>query len=113
MGFMDKAKEAAQQAKQKGQQMAAQGQAKVQTIQQSRSEAELFRTLGEAYYNEQRHGGDHEAVGAALAALDEHHASAPSPAPGPSAEGAAPAPTTPPASGETPPAAGNFTIDNL
>src|SRR3954452_20715325 len=92
MGFMDKAKEAAQQAKTQAQQLAQQGQAKVATIQQGRSEAELFRTLGEAYYAEQRRGGDKEAVTTALTALDEHYASAAG-----DAGGASGTPGTPPA----------------
>ena len=58
MGFMDKAKEAALQAQQKAQQLAQQGQAKVADVQQHRTEAELYRTLGEAFYTEQRRGGE-------------------------------------------------------
>ncbi|HEX3336789.1 MAG TPA: hypothetical protein VHS54_10030 [Jatrophihabitans sp.] len=76
MGLMDKAKEAAEKAKASAQHMAQQGQAKVAAVQQGRSEAELHKALGEAYFNEQRRGGDHEAVAAALAALDEHYAAA-------------------------------------
>ena len=114
MGFMDKAKEAALQAKTQAQQLAQQGQAKVATIQQGRSEAELFRTLGEAYYNEQRRGGDHEAVAAALTALDEHFATAAGSTPPPAAGGAAPStpPSTPP-SESGPATGGSFTLDNL
>jgi len=119
MGFMDKAKEAALQAQQKAQQLAQQGQAKVADVQQHRTEAELYRTLGEAFYAEQRRGGDKDAVVAALTALDEHLARAASPAtpgdaagPGqpaaPAGDAASPPPTdTPPATG------GNFTFDNL
>ena len=76
MGLMDKAKEAAMQAKASAEKLAQQGQAKVAEVQQHRSEAELYRTLGEAYYAEQRRGGNHEAVVAALDALDQHFASA-------------------------------------
>ena len=111
MGFMDKAKEAALQAKTQAQHLAQQGQQKVATIQEGRSLSELYRTLGEAYYNQQRHGGDAAAVTAALQALDEHFAGASTPASessapvAPAAEGAAP---------QTPPAApGSFTLDNL
>jgi hypothetical protein len=131
MGFMDKAKEAALQAKQKSQQLAQQGQAKVQTMQQGRSEAELLRALGEAYYAQTRHSGDPAAVATALAALDEHYASA---SDGASTGGAATdgaptdgAPTGGAATGGAtfdggtagapestpPPPAGNFTLDNL
>jgi hypothetical protein len=119
MGFMDKAKEAALQAKVQAQQIAQQGQAKVATMQQGRSEAELFRTLGEAFYNEQRRGGDHEAVVAALGALDQHFAAAAAAGDASSAAPASAAPagdTTAPsadaASAPQPPA-GNFTFDNL
>jgi hypothetical protein len=76
MGLMDKAKEAALQAKVQAQQLAQQGQAKVASVQQGRSENELLRALGDAYFNEQRRGGDHGAVVAALAALDAHHTAA-------------------------------------
>jgi hypothetical protein len=126
MGFMDKAKQAALQAKEQAQHVAQQGQAKVASAQQSRNVGELHRALGEAYYGEQRHGGDHAAVVAALAALDEHFAQASAAAqpaapqsdgtPGPAAP-AAPAPTdapaAPPAASPAPPPAGNFTLDDL
>jgi hypothetical protein len=126
MGFMDKAKEAALQAKAQAQQIAQQGQAKVATIQQGRGEAELFRTLGEAVYNEQRRGGDREAVTAALNALDQHYAVAAAtpastgepaaPATPPAGADAAPgtpaAPAAPGAPAEAPPG-GSFTLDNL
>jgi hypothetical protein len=109
MGFLDKAKATATAA-------VAQGQAKVGAIQQSRSEHELHRTLGEAVYRQQRHGGDQAAVDAALAALDEHFAqvaqaaaaqaaAAPAPAPG---QPAAPPSTSPPTT-----EAGNFTLDDM
>lgn len=132
MGFMDKAKEAALQAKTSAQQMAQQGQAKVQAAQQGRSESELYRALGEAVYNEQRRGGDPAAVQAALGALDAHYAAMPpAPAPGTSPTPMAPgdtnygAPAAPPAGAapgpapvaSPPPAAapppGNFTLDDL
>ncbi|HET6876000.1 MAG TPA: hypothetical protein VFH38_00570 [Jatrophihabitans sp.] len=131
MGFMDKAKEAALQAKASAQQMAQQGQAKVQAAQQGRSEAELYRALGEAVFNEQRRGGDPAAVQAALDALDAHYAAmppapaprlAPAPmAPGDTSYGAPPAPpaaAAPPAPPAAPPSSaapppGNFTLDDL
>jgi hypothetical protein len=127
MGFLDKAKEAADRAVAATQQAAQQGQAKVQTFQSSKSEGDLFKALGEAFFNEQRRGGDRAAVVDALAAVDQHYASvaaaqaaqAAPPAPAAPAAGygspapAAPgAPTPPPA----PPAAapsGNFTLDDL
>jgi hypothetical protein len=124
MGFMDKAKEAALQAKTQAQQLAQQGQALVATMQQGRGEAELFRTLGEAFYNEQRRGGDREAVTAALTALDQHFAAAaaappstgetgaPAAGSAPSAPGAPAAPAAPGTPAEAPPS-GSFTLDNL
>lgn len=72
---MDKAKEAALKAKTEAQQLAQQGQAKVAEIKETREEGELFKALGEAYYAQQRKGGSADAVAAALAALDTHHAS--------------------------------------
>ncbi len=123
MGFLDKAKEAAEKAMAATQQAAQQGQAKIETMQQSKSEGELLKALGDAYYGEQRHGGSHDAVEAALAALDAHHAAVAATAtPGGPAD-AAPsgdASATPPAppAAPTPPAApaapsGNFTLDDL
>jgi peptidoglycan DL-endopeptidase CwlO len=130
MGFMDKAKEAALQAKATAQHAAQQGQAKVASVQQSRSEAELYRALGEAFFNEQRRGADAEAVRVALAALDEHFsalASAGSPPAGgpapsnpapsnPAPSGPAPsepAVAPPPSAPAAPPPAGNFTLDDV
>jgi len=72
MGFMDKAREAAQQATTKAQQGLAQGQAKLDDAQTSRAADGLMRDLGAAFYAEQRNGGSHEAVVAALGAMDAH-----------------------------------------
>lgn len=117
MGFMDKAKQAAMQAKESAQHIAQQGQAKVASVQESRNVGELYRNLGEAVYNAQRHGGDQEAVNAAMTALDEHFAQAAA-APAPT-ESAAPPPAAP-AGGAVPPPpspasppAGDFTLDDL
>jgi len=120
MGFLDKAKATAAQAMQ-------QGQAKVEQIQQSRQESELYKTLGEAVYKAQRQGGDQSAVDAALTALDSHFASvqqaaesaaAASAAAAGSAAGSAAPPTAPPTTPPTtPPSAapqeGNFTRDDM
>ncbi len=114
MGLMDKAKQAAMQAKEQAQHMAQQGQAKVAQVQQTRESSELYKTLGEAYYNAQRHGGDQAAVDAALAALDAH-AEAAAAAPAPDAGAAPPAPgggVVPPPSPAAPPA-GDFTLDDV
>ena len=72
MGFLDKAREAAQQAATKAQQGVAQGQAKLDEVQTARAWDKLLRDLGTSYYAEQRSGGPHQAVVAALSALDAH-----------------------------------------
>ena len=117
MGLLDKAKASATAAM-------AQGQAKVGAFQQGRSESELYKALGEAFYREQRQGGDHEGTVAALVAVDTALAQAAQAAaaqPAPYQQPAAPyqqppAPgqpyTSPPASG-TAPTAGNFTLDDM
>ena len=110
MGFLDKAKEAADRAVAATQQAAQQGQAKFDTYQSGKSEGELYKTLGEAVFNEQRRGAGPAAVSEALAALDAHFAgvaaagSATPPAPGSA--------TPPPAAGPSAPT-GNFTLDDL
>jgi hypothetical protein len=75
MGFLDKAKEAANQAMASAQQAAQQGQAKLGEMQQGRAESELLKTLGDAFYNEQRRGGDRQTTIDALVAVDNYHAS--------------------------------------
>jgi len=119
MGLLDKAKASATAAM-------AQGQAKVGAFQQGRSESELYKALGEAFYREQRQGGDHEATVAALVAVDNAlaqaaAAQAAAAQPAPYQQPAAPyqpppAPgqpyTPPPASGAAP-TAGNFTLDDM
>jgi hypothetical protein len=123
MGFMDKAKQAAMQAKESAQHVAQQGQAKVASVQESRNVGELYKTLGEAVYNAQRHGGDQDAVNAALAALDQHFAqaaAAPAAPAAPATPDAVPPPVTPtegvtpppPAAPAAPPA-GDFTLDDV
>jgi hypothetical protein len=120
MGFLDKAKATATQAMQ-------QGQAKVEQIQQSRQESELYKTLGEAVYKAQRHGGDQTSVDAALIALDNHFAhvaqSASAPAAGTPGETSGPGtssgsgtpsgPGTPSASSPSATQEGNFTLDDM
>lgn len=90
MGFMDKAKDAALQAKAKADQARQQGQAKV-------TEMKLYRSLGEAVYAEQRKGGSHASVETALAALDAHFARS-----GTDGTGAAPPATDVPPAGAPP-----------
>jgi len=122
MGFMDKAKQAAMQAKEQAQHVAQQGQAKVASVQEGRNVGELYKSLGEAVYNAQRHGGDQDAVNAAMTALDQHFAQAaaqPAAAAPPSAQdqAAGQPPVPPPPSPASPPAAappaGDFTLDDL
>lgn len=120
MGFMDKAKEAAQKAAASAQSAANQGTARINQYQQSQagggSAEQAFAALGRAFYAEQRQGGSTDAVNAALQAVDA--ALAP-PAPGyPDAGAATAAPTgvaaAPPApSSSAAPQAGNFTLDDL
>lgn len=120
MGLLDKAKASATAAM-------AQGQAKVGAFQQGRSESELYKALGEAFYREQRQGGDHEATVAALVAVDTAlaqaaqaaQAAAAQPAPyqqpaAPYQQPAAPGqPYTPPPASGAAPTAGNFTLDDM
>jgi hypothetical protein len=124
MGLLDKAKASATAAM-------AQGQAKVGAFQQGRSESELYKALGEAFYREQRQGGDHQATVDALVALDTAMAQAAQAAqaaagqPAPYQQQAPAAPYQPaPAPGQpyTPPPAsappagtpgGNFTLDDM
>ncbi len=133
MGFMDKAREAAQQATTKAQQGLAQGQAKIDEVQTTRAGDGLLRDLGAAFYAEQRSGGSHEAVVAALGAMDAHVAAhgplgagSSQPAPPPPTQPGAPAASpsagpvgeppagSPPGSPTAGPAtSGGFTLDDL
>jgi hypothetical protein len=116
MGLLDKAKASATAAM-------AQGQAKVGAFQQGRSESDLYKALGEAFYREQRQGGDHDSTVAALVAVDTAlaqaaQAAAAQPAPyqqqAPYQQPAAPGqPYTPPPASGTAPTAGNFTLDDM
>ena len=96
MGFMDKAREAAQQATAKAQQGLAQGQAKLDEVQTARAADGLLRDLGAAFYAEQRSGGSPEAVAAALGAVDAHVAAhGPLGKAGPASSDASPQPPGP------------------
>lgn len=72
MTLLDKAKVAAEKAAARGKQGVQQGQAKIDAIQTKRKADALLRELGSAYYAELRHGGGHDAVEAAVDALDSH-----------------------------------------
>ncbi|MGI8697988.1 MAG: hypothetical protein ACR2J0_02420 [Mycobacteriales bacterium] len=125
MGFLDKARDAAQQAATKAQQGMAQGQAKLGEVQAKRASDALLRDLGAAFYAEQRQGGSSEAVVSALRAIDTHVAqngpidTSSSPDGGmPSGTGTPPPPTsaagTPPPSPAAPPTpGGDFKLDDL
>ncbi|MER5785173.1 hypothetical protein ABT104_26200 [Streptomyces mobaraensis] len=64
-GFLDRAKEQAQQALQQGKQ-------KVDEVQAQRAGGELLKRLGAAYYAEQRGKGSGQATQDALNALEAH-----------------------------------------
>ncbi len=125
MGFLDKARDAAQQAATKAQQGMAQGQAKIGEVQAKRASDALLRDLGAAFYAEQRQGGSSEAVVSALRAIDTHVAqngpidtSSSPDGGGISSTGTPPPPTsatgTPPPSPATPNApGGDFKLDDL
>jgi hypothetical protein len=72
MTLLDKAKVAAEKAAAVGKQGVQQGQAKIDAIQTKRKADVLLRELGAVYYAELRHGGSHDAVETAVAALDSH-----------------------------------------
>ena len=75
MGLLDKARVAADKAMTTAQQAAQQGQAKLNEYQQNKASVnELYRALGEAFYEEQRRGGSRESVVWALQTLDTHFA---------------------------------------
>jgi hypothetical protein len=117
MGFLDKAKVAAQQAAQKAQQGVQQGQAKIDAMQAKKRADALLRDLGAAYYAEQRSGGDHDAVERALAAVDAHAAETGAVDTAATADSVAPATPSPSAdnpagtAGSAP--AGDFKLDDL
>ncbi|MFC5724754.1 hypothetical protein ACFP1Z_31855 [Streptomyces gamaensis] len=64
-GFLDRAKEQAQQALQ-------QGKEKVDEVQANRAGNDLLRKLGAAYYAEKRGSGTDQATQDALSALEAH-----------------------------------------
>ncbi len=70
MGFLDKAKAQAEQAMAKAQHGMVQGQARLDQVQAKRQSDALLRSLGSAYYAQERQGGAPEAVSSAMAALD-------------------------------------------
>ena len=115
-GFLDKAKQVAQQAIDEAKKGVEQGQQKLDEASAKREASKLLAALGAAFYAEQRSGGNRADVDAALNAVDQHVTvngtdgfpsdtdSAPS---SPGAETPTPppsgGPTTPPATGQTAP----------
>lgn len=106
MGFMDKAKEAAERAAAMAQQGLDQGQQKLDEYQQQREAGELYQALGEAFYAEQRSGGPRQDVIDALARLDRWQAQS---APGRSAPPVGPGEPDAPRRAQP----GGFTLDGL
>ncbi|HEX6447597.1 MAG TPA: hypothetical protein VF053_21050 [Streptosporangiales bacterium] len=72
MGFLDRAKEAAQRAKSQARVAREQGQQRLEELQARRQAEMLLREVGIAAYEEHRGESDHEAVVRALARLDAH-----------------------------------------
>ena len=97
MGFLDKAKAQAEQAMAKAQHGMVQGQARLDQVQAKRQSDALLRSLGSAYYAQERQGGAPEAVSSAMAALDTFAAEQGSiDTTNTSGGGASPAPGSPP-----------------
>jgi len=71
---MDKMKEQAGQLAEKGKQGMAQGQAKLDGMQQKKQIDSLFHDLGAATYAAERKGGPRDEVQRLLAAIDQHEA---------------------------------------
>lgn len=72
MGFMDKVKAQAQTAMQQAQQVAQQGQSKLDEMATKKQSDALLRDLGAAIYAEQRTGGSAEATSSAWRRIDAH-----------------------------------------
>lgn len=107
-GFLDKAKQVAQQALDEAKKGVETGQAKLDEAQAKREAVKRLAALGAAFYAEQRSGGPRSDVDAALQAVDQFVAENGT-AGFPSAEDDAPpppppAPTPPPAPPAPPPA---------
>lgn len=71
-GFLDKAKQAAQQALDEAKKGIDSGQAKLDEVQAKRESERLLAALGATFYAEQRHGGSRDAVNAAMTDVDAH-----------------------------------------
>ena len=71
-GFLDKAKQVAQQAIDEAKKGVEQGQQKLDEASAKREASKLLAALGAAFYAEQRSGGSRTDVDAALNAVDQH-----------------------------------------
>ena len=71
-GFLDKAKQVAQQAIDEAKKGVEQGQHKLDEASAKREASKLLAALGAAFYAEQRSGGKRADVDAALQAVDQH-----------------------------------------
>ncbi len=121
-GFLDKAKQVAQQALDEAKKGVETGQAKLDEAQAKKEASRVLAALGAAFYAEQRTGGQRSDVDAALKTVDEYvtvngtsgfpsdeeMAPPPPPAPMPTPPPASPEPPAPPA---PPPAAGGSAYD--
>jgi len=72
MTLVDKAKAAAERAREQAKHGLEVGQARLDDVQERRQYAKLLQQLGEACYAEHRGEGGHEPVVRALAAVDAH-----------------------------------------
>lgn len=124
-GFLDKAKQVAQQALDEAKKGVETGQAKLDEAQAKKEASRVLAVLGAAFYAEQRTGGQRSEVDAALKSVDEYvtvngtsgfptdeESASPPPPPPPPAP--APMPTPPPtqpAPPAPPPAAGGSAYD--
>ncbi len=100
-GFLDKAKQVAQQALDEAKKGVETGQAKLDDVQAKKEAGRVLAALGAAFYAEQRTGGRRSDVDAALKAVDEY-VTVNGTSGFPSDEEAAPPPPPPPAPAPTP-----------
>lgn len=120
-GFLDKAKQVAQQALDEAKKGVETGQSKLDEAQAKRDAGKVLSALGAAFYAEQRSGGSRADVDAALQAVDAFVAEngtdafpgqeAATPPPPPPAPAPSPAPQPPSAPAEPPSAGGGSAYD--
>jgi CBS domain-containing protein len=72
MGILEKAKTVVGQVREQAARGFAAGRTRLDDTQARRRRARLLQDLGAAVYAQERGGGDHDAIGRALAALDAH-----------------------------------------